>query len=116
METTPTRAVEDCLIELFQALGLGQAHIAAGQLAPSDWLGLAAGYPERVASLILVSPRPRPKSELNGPTRNVPAIGVGHRMGSTKRALRNIRRDPECDATEPAEAFALPAVYGANKD
>jgi len=27
---------------------------------------LAAGYPERVASLILVSPRPRPKSELNG--------------------------------------------------
>jgi hypothetical protein len=64
METTPTRAVEDCLIELFQALGIAQAHIAAGQLVSSDWLGLAAGYLERVASLILVSPRPR--SELNG--------------------------------------------------
>src|ERR1700736_3722633 len=64
MGTTPTRAVEDCLIELFQALGIAQAHIAAGQLVPGDWLGLATLYPERVASLILVSPRPR--SELNG--------------------------------------------------
>jgi pimeloyl-ACP methyl ester carboxylesterase len=59
MDTMPTRAVEDCLIELFQALGIAQAHIAAGQLVPGDWLGLATGYPERVASLILVSPRPR---------------------------------------------------------
>jgi pimeloyl-ACP methyl ester carboxylesterase len=63
MDTTPTRAVEDCLIELFQALGIAQAHIAAGQLVPGG-LNLATGYPERVASLILVSPRPR--SELNG--------------------------------------------------
>src|ERR1700704_354871 len=63
METTPTRAVEDCLIELFQSLGIAHAHIAAGQLVPGDWLGLVASYPERVASLILVSPRPR--SELN---------------------------------------------------
>ena len=64
METTPTQAVEDGLIELFQSLGIAQTHIAAGQLVPGDWLGLATGYPERVASLILVSPRPR--SELNG--------------------------------------------------
>src|SRR5438067_11352869 len=63
METTPTRAVEDCLIEMFQSLGIAQAHIAAGQLVPGDWLGLVVGYTERVASLILVSPRPRP--ELN---------------------------------------------------
>jgi len=53
---------------------------------------------------------------LVGRTRNVPAVGVGHRTGSTKRALRNIRPDPERDATEPAEAFALPAVYGADND
>jgi hypothetical protein len=59
METTPMRAVEDCLIGMFQSRGIAQAHIAAGQLVPGDWLGLAARYPERVASLILVSPRPR---------------------------------------------------------
>jgi hypothetical protein len=45
METTPTQAVEDCLIELFQSLGIAQTHIAAGQLVPGDWLGLAARYP-----------------------------------------------------------------------
>src|SRR5262249_41354788 len=54
--------------------------------------------------------------EGNAATRNVPAVGVGHKTGSTKRALRNIRPDPERDATEPAEAFARPAVYGAGKD
>jgi hypothetical protein len=64
IETTPTWAVEDCLIELFQSLAIARTHIAAGQLVPGDWLGLAARYPERVASLTLVSPRPR--SELRG--------------------------------------------------
>src|SRR5947209_5725402 len=59
METTPIRAVEDCLLDLFQSLGIAQAHLASGQLVPSDWLGLVARYPERIASLTLVSPRPR---------------------------------------------------------
>jgi len=55
------RAVEDCLIDVFQNLGIDRAHIAAGQQVASDWLGLATRYPERVASLSLVSPRPLPE-------------------------------------------------------
>ena len=47
------RAVEDRLIDLFQYLGIDRAHIAAGQLAATDWLGLATRYAERVASLSL---------------------------------------------------------------
>ena len=57
MATPPARALEDCLIELFQTLGIGQAHLAAGQLVPSDWVGLAGRYPDSIASLTLVSPR-----------------------------------------------------------
>src|SRR5947208_2137303 len=55
------RAVEDCLIDVFQNLGIDRAHIAAGQQVASDWLGLATQYAERVASLSLVSPRPLPE-------------------------------------------------------
>jgi len=61
MKTTPTPAVEDCLIDLFQSLGITQAHFAAGQMVPSDWTGIAGRYPERLASLTLVSPRLRPE-------------------------------------------------------
>ena len=91
METTPTRAVEDCLIEMFQSLGIAQAHIAAGQLVPGDWLGLAARYPERVASLILVSPRPR--SELNGLESRLLVIAGGFRaVISLFTAIARVRR------------------------
>ena len=55
------RAVEDCLIDVFQYLGIDRAHIAAGQLMARDWLGLATRNAERVASLSLVSPRPIPE-------------------------------------------------------
>jgi hypothetical protein len=34
-------AVEARVIELFQHLGIEQAHIAAGRLVQSDWHGLA---------------------------------------------------------------------------
>src|SRR5438067_12511743 len=103
MDTTPTRAVEDCLIELFQALGIAQAHIAAGQLVPGDWLGLATGYPERVASLILVSPRPR--SELNGlesrllvvaGDKGLSAQGPAKLVADLPNAGAHILRDYEC--------------------
>ena len=103
METTPTRAVEDCLIEMLQSLGIAQAHIAAGQLVPSDWLGLAAGYPERVASLILVSPRPR--SELSGlesrllvvaGDKGLSAQGPAKLLADLPSAAAHILRDYEC--------------------
>lgn len=57
MTATQALVVEDCLIDLFQSLGIAQAHLAAGQLVPSDWMGVAGRYPERLASLTLVSPR-----------------------------------------------------------
>ena len=58
--TSPSmRPLEAALVDLFHHLGIVQAHFAAGQLVPTDWLGLAARYPERIASLTLVSPRVR---------------------------------------------------------
>ena len=63
------RPLETALIELLQHLGIGRAHFAAGQLVPTDWVGLAARYPERIASLTLVSPRVRrPELESVGPS------------------------------------------------
>src|ERR1700731_1144541 len=103
MGTTPTRAVEDCLIELFQALGIAQAHIAARQLVPGDWLGLAAGYPERVASLIPAAPRPR--SELNrlesrllvvAGDKGLSAQGPAKLLADLPSAAAHVLRDYEC--------------------
>ena len=59
MTSPSVRPLEAALVDLFQHLGIGQAHFAAGQLVPTDWLGLAARYPECIASLTLVSPRVR---------------------------------------------------------
>jgi SAM-dependent methyltransferase len=61
-----TRPVEACLIDLFQHLGIGAVHIAAGQLVRNDWHGLATRYTDRVASLTLVSPLILDTSELDG--------------------------------------------------
>jgi SAM-dependent methyltransferase len=52
------RAVGAALNDLFQQLGIDRAHLAAGRLVLTDWLGLATLHPERVGSLILVSPLP----------------------------------------------------------
>jgi hypothetical protein len=103
METESTQAVEHRLIELFQALGIAQAHIAAGQLVVTDWLGLATGYPERIASLILMSPRPR--SELGGlesrllvvaGDKGPSAQGAAKLLADLPSASAHILRDYEC--------------------
>ena len=39
--TAAARPVEACLIDLFQHLGIGAAHIVAGRLGITDWQGLA---------------------------------------------------------------------------
>jgi SAM-dependent methyltransferase len=66
--TTPAaaRPVEACLIDLFQHLGITEAHIAAGQMVRNDWYGLATRYPQRVTSLTLVSPMTLDTSEIGG--------------------------------------------------
>jgi len=61
MTTDGNRPIETCLIDLFRHLGIERAHIAAGQQGVGDWAGLAIHYPERVATLSLVSPRPMPE-------------------------------------------------------
>jgi SAM-dependent methyltransferase len=60
------RPVEACLIDLFQHLGITEAHIAAGQMVRNDWYGLATRYPHRVASLTLVSPMTLDTNEIAG--------------------------------------------------
>jgi len=54
--TAAARPVEACLIDLFQHLGIGAAHIVAGRLGITDWQGLATRHVERVASLTLINP------------------------------------------------------------
>ena len=78
MTSPPMRPLEASLVELFHHLGINRAHFAAGQLVSSDWVGLAARYPERIASLTLVSPRPgRPELEALGPRLMILAGGAG---------------------------------------
>jgi pimeloyl-ACP methyl ester carboxylesterase len=54
--TAPARPVEACLIDLFQHLGIGAAHIVAGRLGITDWQGLATRHADRIASLTLINP------------------------------------------------------------
>jgi SAM-dependent methyltransferase len=54
--TAAARPVEACLVDLFDHLGIGRAHIAAGRLGLTDWHGLATRRPDRVASLTLINP------------------------------------------------------------
>ena len=57
MKTAAARSIEECLLDLFRRLDIEQAHIAAGGPPPfKDWHSLATRYPERVASLTLISP------------------------------------------------------------
>jgi hypothetical protein len=64
--TGEIRSVEQCIVELFDHLGIEQAHIAAGRLVRGDWHGLATKHPERIASLTLISPQMLDTGELAG--------------------------------------------------
>src|SRR3954467_3758861 len=78
MTMPPMRPVEASLVDLFQHLGIDRAHFAAGQLTPTDWVGLAARYPERIGSLPVVSTRLRhPGLEALGPRLMVLAGDAG---------------------------------------
>ena len=64
--TGEIRSVEQCIVELFDHLGIEQAHIAAGRLVRGDWHGLATKHPERIASLTLISPQMLEPGDLAG--------------------------------------------------
>ncbi len=55
MATEVDPPIEELIFQLFQHLGIQQAHIAASM--PADWMGFAASHPECISSLTLVSPR-----------------------------------------------------------
>jgi SAM-dependent methyltransferase len=55
--------VEARLMQLFRHLGIERAHVAAR--LPADWSGLAAAYPEAVASLALICPTEMPLHSLH---------------------------------------------------
>ena len=103
MTEASARPVEDCLIELFDQFGIDRAHLAAGALVPADWLGLATCHPERLASLILMAPRPRP--ELQGLAERLLVV-AGDRGPSAQHPARvladipnaasHLLRDYEC--------------------
>jgi hypothetical protein len=54
MMTDVELPVAQRIVQLFQHLGISQAHVASRM--PQDWEGLVTTYPERVASLTLVCP------------------------------------------------------------
>src|ERR1051325_4541867 len=123
MTGAPQRAVEECLIDLFQHLGIHQAHIAAGQQVASDWLGLAIRYSERVASLSLVSPRPL--SELStlqcpllvlagdkGPNADASVKALTLVPGATSHILRSYECLPWSDIIADRAAEIGPAMLG----
>ena len=56
MTTAAAGPVEARLVDLFQHLGIGNTHIAAGRLGVTDWQGLATRHADRVASLTLINP------------------------------------------------------------
>jgi SAM-dependent methyltransferase len=95
METAPTLTLEERLAELFQSLGIARAHIVAGQMTPGDWLGLAARYPKRVASLTLISPRPG--TELHGLESRV-LIVAGDKGASARGPAKLIADVPSATA------------------
>jgi SAM-dependent methyltransferase len=77
--------VEARLMQLFRHLGIERAHVAAR--LPADWSGLAAAYPEVVASLALICPTELPLHSLHAIAprllmvtgdQGVPAASVRH--------------------------------------
>ena len=100
--TSPSmQPLETALVDLFQQ-GVDRAHFAAGQLVPTDWIGLAARDPERIASLTLVSPRVRrPELEFSWS----PVDGARRRYRPKRARLRQI--DGRADAGAIARAARL---------
>ena len=104
MTTPPMRPLEASLVDLFDHLGIDRAHFVAGQLVSTDWVGLAACYPERIASLTLVSPRlRRPELEALGPRLMVlsgdagpSAQGPAGLLAELTQAKSLVLRDYEC--------------------
>jgi SAM-dependent methyltransferase len=88
MTVAATPGVDANLIALFQALGIGRAHIVAGgPPVLTDWHGLAIHHPERIASLTLPSPPILDAAELSGLASRL-LILAGDQGASTQGATK----------------------------
>lgn len=126
--TTPAaaaRQVEACLIDLFQHLGITEAHIAAGRLGLTDWQGLATRHPERIASLTLINPPLLDVGPIRGLAsrmlmvagdRGPTAEGAGRLLadlpGSASRSLRGLECHPWSDVIAEYGSEIGPVMLG----
>lgn len=92
MQAIRSRLVEDCINELFETLGLQRAHIAgAGQPTLTDWFGLATRYPERIATLTIVSPPIVDTPELEDVAPRL--LAIAGETGPTAQGADNLKQE-----------------------
>jgi SAM-dependent methyltransferase len=122
MATEAARAVGSALNDLFQRLGIERAHIAAARRR-TDWHGLATLHPNRVGSLILVSPMAMDTTELQAlgsrllvltGDQGAPAQIVRRLLTSLPHAISHTLRDytsfPWSDVMADRSAEICPAM------
>ncbi|HLN88033.1 MAG TPA: methyltransferase domain-containing protein [Candidatus Limnocylindrales bacterium] len=93
------------IVQLLNHLGLARAHFAA--CMPRDWEGLAAYYPELIASLTLICPMGINASVLQ--THSLPVLCVtGDRGRPAKEAERELAKLPAARAHVLRDYFSPP--------
>src|SRR5580693_8171025 len=119
------RPVEAHLNDLFDHLGIGRAHIAAGRLGITDWQGLATRHADRVASLILINPPILDAGQVRGLAsrmlvvagdRGPTAEGAGKLLadlpGTASHSLRGFECHPWSDVIADRGSEIGPAMLG----
>jgi SAM-dependent methyltransferase len=99
-------AVDACLIELFQHIGISQAHLAVGRLGLTDWQGLATRHPERIASLTLVNPATLDPGLLAGLGSRL--FAVGGDQGPAARGMTKLLNDLPETASHLLRGYECP--------
>lgn len=92
MSTAAERSIEARIVQVFQHLGITQTHMAAR--VPGDWQGLAATYPEAIASLTLVCPQGMDPASL-GPLASRLLVISGDQGQPADRARRVVTSLPQ---------------------
>jgi len=105
---TVDRPLEESVVELLDHFGIERAHIAGGGNPTfTDWHGLAARYPERVASLTVVSPAILDGSMLAGMAARLLVV-AGDQAGTGQGAARLAADLPDITAHSLRDYEAQP--------
>ena len=107
MTTVTDTPVEDKILGVLQRLGIERAHFASRGL--NDWLGMAARYPQAVASLTLVCPLGFDPQAL-APLADRLLVFNGDSGGSSETIARNMANLSEARAVTLADC-AYPDNY-----